>query len=364
MQALRLHGKRDSWLTLWSQCAPTQVRVEVEFCGICGSDIHEYLAGPILAPAGGNPNEHTGATLPVIMGHEMSGTITELGEQVKGFTIGQKVVVNPLVSDFEHGTPPCLSCLAGRINTCKRATFYGINTPGGGFSSQITVNPSNLILVPENVSLKIAALAEPLAVATHMIRKSGFTAGQSVLILGAGPIGLALLMLLRSMEVGKIFVSEVSDLRIQQARQLGADAVIDPTKVSSANPSNLVLNAIHEVLEEGVDISFDASGLQSTLETAIAAVRPGGAIFNVAIHEKPLLLNLNDISVTEKNLTGGICYTKEDFELVMTLLSNKRIAAEHMITSVVPLTDVVKGGFLELIDNKTQHVKILIQPTI
>lgn len=300
------------------------------------------------------------------MGHEMSGTVIELGKDTSGFEIGQKVVVNPLLTDFDYGTSPCLSCSSGRMNTCRRATYYGINAPGGGFSSQITVSPSSLVRVPENVSLKAAALSEPLAVASHMIRQSGFTAGQNVLILGAGPIGLALLLMLRSKQVGKIFVSEVSDLRIQQARRFGADSVINPMKepaslATGGNPPNSVLEAIHAVLGEGVDIAFDASGLQSTLDTAIASVRPGGTIFNVAIHEKPLLLNLNSVGLTEKRVTGGICYTNEDFEDVLSQLAANSISAEQMITSIVPLANIIRGGFLELIDNKTRHVKILIQ---
>ncbi|KAJ5706157.1 hypothetical protein N7536_001846 [Penicillium majusculum] len=188
-------------------------------------------------------------------------------------------------------------------------TYYGFNTPGGGFSNQLVVRTSNLVCVPENVSLKTAALAEPLAVAWHMTRTSGFIAGQNVLILGAGPIGLALLMLLRSKGAGQILVTEVSDLRVRQARHFGADRVINPLEKSSLaageSSSNPVVDAVHGLFEEGVDIAFDASGLQTTLDTGIASVRPDGTIFNVAIHEKPLLLNLNGLTVGEKRLTGG-----------------------------------------------------------
>lgn len=121
--------------------------------------------------------------------------------------------------------------------------------------------------------------------------------------------------------------------------------------------------AIRQFSQEGVDVAFDATGLQSTLDTALAATKPGGTIFNVAIHEKPLMLNLNDIAILEKKLLGGICYTHEDWERVLDALKKGDLPFEQMITAIVPLKDVVHGGFQELIRNKAAHVKILIQPT-
>lgn len=330
------------------------------YCGICGSDIHEYLGGPIFAPKPQQKHPQTGAFLPVVMGHEMSGTITELGAEVQGLSVGQKVAVNPSLADSQYGTSPCVSCLAGRPNTCSRATFYGFSAPGGGFASEVTVHHANIVPVPENVPLKLAALTEPLAVAWHMVRTSGFVAGQNILVLGAGPIGLALLMILKAKGAGKVIVSEVSSLRMQYAQQLGADRVVNPLD-RSADVPDPVLDVVRETTGEGVDIAYEASGLQVTLDTAIAAVMPGGVVFNVAVHEQRLHVNINDFVLTENKMTGGISYTSEDFQGVLELLSSQAIPAEKMISSVVPLANVIEGGFQELIDNKTKHVKILIQ---
>lgn len=271
-------------------------------------------------------------------------------------------LVERLLADSQFQAQPCYSCLRGSFNTCKRSTYYGINALGGGFSGEICVHAANIVPVPETVSLRAAALAEPLAVACHMIERSGFSSSDNVLILGAGPIGLALLMLLRSKGAKRVLVSEVSELRINHARRLGADLVIDP--LQGRQGSNPVLRAVHDLTGEGVEIAFDASGLQTTLDTAIASVRPGGTIFNVAIHEKPLILNLNALSLQEKRLTGGICYLKRDFEEVLALQESGRLPAEEMITSVVPLSDIIKGGFEELMVHKAKHVKILIQPGV
>ncbi|KAL3428966.1 chaperonin 10-like protein [Aspergillus tetrazonus] len=375
MLALRLHGRQDIRLDTvpLPKCSSDRVRIRIAYCGICGSDIHEYQAGPILAPQPNSPNPFTGVSLPITLGHEISGTITEIGSEVAGKStslyVGQKVVVNPLIADAQHRASggqveiePCLSCLSGQVNTCKRATYYGISAEGGGLSSEIVVAPENIVPVPDNVDLRVAALAEPLAVACHMIDRSGFKTGDNVLILGAGPIGLALLILLRAKGCGKVIMSEVSALRIKQAERFGADYVVNPLATEDNTGRDPVLYEVLKVTQEGVDMAFDASGLQATLDTAIASVHPGGTIFNVAIHDKPLTINLNDISLPEKRLTGGICYLRKDFEEVLELLSSTNLPAEQMITSVVRLSDAIEMGFQELIVNKTKHVKILIQP--
>ncbi|KAJ9639070.1 hypothetical protein H2204_003978 [Knufia peltigerae] len=280
------------------------------------------------------------------MGHEMSGTVIEKGPAVQDLDVGQEVCVNPSLDDRHFGADPCPSCQAGRINLCKRWCCYGLNANGGGFSEEIVVKSYNCLVLPEGVSPK---------------------AGQDALVLGAGPIGLAILLGLRAQGVNKVVVSEVAEQRALQAKKFGADMVVNPLKNAvTANDSkelDPVVVAIRQFSQEGVDVAFDATGLQSTLDTALAATKPGGTIFNVAIHEKPLMLNLNDIAILEKKLLGGICYTHEDWERVLDALKKGDLPFEQMITAIVPLKDVVHGGFQELIRNKAAHVKILIQPT-
>jgi (R,R)-butanediol dehydrogenase/meso-butanediol dehydrogenase/diacetyl reductase len=360
----------DSLLTTCNNrpCAPDEVRLKIAYCGICGTDVHEYLGGPIFPPKPGEHNPWTGATLPLTMGHEMSGTVIEVGSEVTAaLTVGQKVTVNPTLDDRHYGVdPPCHACQGGQYNICQRWAAYGLSASSGGFAGEIVVHALNCVPLPASVSLKVGALAEPLAVAWHAIRLSGFERGQTALVLGAGPIGLGILMLLRVWGASIVIVSEVAHSRILQAKKFGADVVVDPTTTTTGpDEKNPVLSAIHNLTEgKGVDVAFDATGLQSTLDTAIAAVRSaGGTIFNVAIHEKPLQINLNDIACSEKRLLGGMCYTHEDFVGVLQALDAGEIpAVEEMITSIVPLSNAVEGGFLELIHNKAEHVKILIQP--
>jgi len=321
------------------------------------------LDGPILTPQHGQKYPNTDLELPVTLGHEMSGTIIEVGSAITTYKPGQRCTVNPSVDDRHYGSDSCRSCVEGRPNLCKKWACYGLSAPGGGLADEIVVHSASVVPVPDGVSLKAAALAEPLAVACHMIRISGFKANDNVLVLGAGPIGLALLLFLKAQKAQKVFVSEISESRAAKARQFGADLVIDPTKgKDTTKGGDVVVDLIHKETEDGVDIAFDAIGIQATLDTAIAATRPGGTIFNVAIHEKPLLINPNLLTFTEKRYMGGLCYTNEDFVQVMEWLVSNKDEAEALITAVVSLGSAVKGAFEELIKNKDKHIKILIQP--
>ncbi|KAL3479570.1 chaperonin 10-like protein [Aspergillus californicus] len=365
--ALQYYGPKDVRLeqVLSRPCHPDEVRVQIAYCGICGSDIHEYLGGPIFSPPAGEKNPFTGEGLPITLGHEMSGTIVEIGSSVSDpkLTIGTRVAVNPAWNDRHHGVDPCTACSLGMPNICKRYASYGLSAAGGGLANEIVVKHFACIPLPDSVSLKVGALMEPLAVAWHCIRISGFQKGQTAVILGAGPIGLAILMLLRFWEVKTVVISEVTASRKRMAKDFGADVVIDPTEATTSPGIDPVVAATKAAVQaDGADVAFDCTGLQTTLDTALAAVRPGGTIFNVAIHEKPLLLNLNDVTLTEKRLTGGICYTEVDFEGLIQALDSGKVHAEKLITSIVDLEDVVEKGLYELIRNKAAHVKILIKP--
>lgn len=346
--------------------------MKVAYCGICGTDIHEYLGGPIFCPPIGGQNPHTGLKLPITLGHEFSGTVIETGSNVKNVRAGQNVAVDPTFDDRHYGLDPCIACQHERYNVCKRWAAYGLSVPGGGIAEEIVIQAMNCIPLPDSVSLKVGALVEPLAVAWHAIRLSGFKQGQTALVLGAGPIGLALLMLLRVWGASTIVVTEVTHSRAEQAKKFGADMVINPierverTGQSGTSVADPVKSAVFNLTaEQGVDVSFDATGIQSTLDSAIASTKIGGTIFNVAIHEKPLQLNLNDLVFAEKRIMGGMCYTDEDFAGVLEALEEGKIPhAEQMITSVVPLGNAIDGGFMELINNKAAHVKILIQPGV
>ncbi|KIW29251.1 uncharacterized protein PV07_05076 [Cladophialophora immunda] len=369
--ALRFHGRSDIRLEQVPSlpCGPDEIRIRPGFCGLCGTDLKEFTSGPIMCPQPGSSHEQTGARLPVILGHEFSGTVVELGPSVSNVKVGDRVAVMPNLGDAQFGLSKCAMCEIGRINLCTKTAYYGLDALSGGFSEEAVVKAANAFTLPDNVPLDVGALVEPLSVAWHMVRVSGFQAGQDALVQGAGPIGLGLLLVLKVVGARRVVVSEVLGKRRDRAQEFGADAVIDPTSSGSddtAGNSNPVVATCRQLTPGnlGVHVAFDASGLQSTLDTAIAATRPGGTMFNVAIHSKPIQINPNDLVILEKKYMGGIGYTADDFRSVISALEKNADFAEKatkMISGTVPLEDAVEKAFKALLEKKEDHVKILVR---
>ncbi|OAP64677.1 hypothetical protein AYL99_00649 [Fonsecaea erecta] len=365
--ALRFHGRSDIRLEQIPSppCGPDEIRIRPGFCGICGTDLKEFTSGPIMCPQPGSSHQQTGAQLPVILGHEFSGTVVELGSSVSNVKVGDRVAVMPNLGDAQFGLAKCAMCEIGKINLCTKTAYYGLDALSGGFSEEAVVKAANVFTLPDSVPLDVGALVEPLSVAWHMIRVSGFQAGQDALVQGAGPIGLGLLLVLKVVGARHVVVSEVLEKRRLRAQEFGSDAVVDPTS-SGSGDKNPVVAACRELTPGnlGVHVAFDASGLQSTLDTAIAATRPGGTMFNVAIHSKPLQINPNDLVILEKKYMGGIGYTGDDFRSVISALDkNTDFAgkAAKMISGIVPLEDAVDKAFKALLEKKEDHVKILVR---
>lgn len=187
MKALRFHGKEDLRLDEIAipSCGKGQVKVAPKFCGICGSDLHEYLGGANLIPKEGEPHLITGETLPLVMGHEFSGIVEEIGEGVTTVKKGDHVAIYPLISDGE-----CNSCELGMDNCCDKNGFIGLSGWGGGMAEFLVVPERQVEPLLPNVSLELGALVEPLAVGWHAVEISPFKETDTVLVLGGGPIGL------------------------------------------------------------------------------------------------------------------------------------------------------------------------------
>ncbi len=335
-------------------CGPRDIRLKLAYCGICGTDLHEYASGPILCTGKDQINPISGARLPQILGHEFSGTIIEVGEEVSELVLGQRVCVNPAMDDRHHGLETCESCRKGWHNICYNSTFYGINAQGSGFAEEIVVKSQAVVPLPHDVSLKLAALAEPLAVASHMVRISGFQQGHDAVVFGAGPIGSAITLILRTKGARTIIVSEIAESRQRLAEVAGATRIMNPLKEN-------IVEVVQATLGRGSDIAFEACGLQQTLDEAIACVKPGGCIFNVAIREEPVQIDLNLLTLPEKRLVAGNAYTAEDFQSVMHVLSTKKSEVESLISSVVSLERAIEEGFSKLLQDRGGHNKILVQ---
>ncbi|KAG6852878.1 hypothetical protein C0991_008391 [Blastosporella zonata] len=269
---------------------------------VCGSDLHAYLS-PIPKYANSVPNELTGETVPITLGHEFSGTIVALGADVDAnkWGIGTNVVMHahPEAETYAHHATLSYAMSNLPPLSLEYQFLQGICGWGGGLSGFIAVDVKYLHVLPAGVSLEIGACIEPLAVAWHAIKRSGITEGKSVLILGAGPIGLFTLKILRSFYPSAIIVvSEISVLRRQQALKHGATLSVDPT---NADIPQAVLQATGGT---GVDVVFNAAGTQASMDAALLSVRPRGTVVNIAIWEKAPTVDFNLVTFKEILLTG------------------------------------------------------------
>ncbi|KPI39178.1 (R,R)-butanediol dehydrogenase [Cyphellophora attinorum] len=334
MPAVRFHGQKDIRLEsipIPKLTTPSHVLIRPAFCGICGSDLHEYLGGANLIPSE-NPHPITGETLPLTLGHEFSGIVEDVGDQVKGVKKGDRVCVQPIIYDDD-----CRSCKRGLHNCCDKNGFVGLSGWGGGLSELMAVPESCVKKLPENVSLEVGALIEPLAVGWHAVDISPWKKGDAALVLGGGPIGLAVVQALVGRGCDNIIVSEVSGKRRQFAKQFGATHVVDPVKED-------IVARVEEL----------TGGLGAD------ALKARGTLVNIAVWEKRAQLQMNEIVFRERGYMGVATYSLGDFEAVLEAISSGRMKPEGMITKKIKLDEVVEEGFHTLIDDKENHVKILV----
>jgi len=349
MRAARYYGKEDIRIENIPEptVGPNQIKIAPAFVGICGTDLHEYLGGPNFAPV--KPHPITKDVLPITLGHEFSGTVKEVGEGVTGYEVGQKVAVQPTLCCWN-----CGACRGGAENACAKGGFVGLSGGGGGLSDAVVVSKDFVFPLPENIPLDIGALVEPLSVAWHAISAAPLNSNSTVLILGGGPIGLAIIQCLRAKDVTKIIVSEVATQRQAFAREFGAMEVIDPRKDDVIEMCKKVSGG------DGADVAFDAAGVPASLATACKSVRARGTVVNVAIWEKEVPFQPNWLVFREANYTAVLGYQSKDFKEVIENLRTGRLKPNSMITRRIKLENLVEDGIKALITEKDKHVKILV----
>ncbi|AJO94812.1 BDH2 [Saccharomyces cerevisiae] len=352
--------------------APDELVIDIAWCGICGTDLHEYTDGPIFFPEDGHTHEISHNPLPQAMGHEMAGTVLEVGPGVKNLKVGDKVVVEPTGTCRDRYRWPlspnvdkewCAACKKGYYNICSYLGLCGAGVQSGGFAERVVMNESHCYKVPDFVPLDVAALIQPLAVCWHAIRVCEFKAGSTALIIGAGPIGLGTILALNAAGCKDIVVSEPAKVRRELAEKMGA-RVYDPT----AHAAKESIDYLRSIADggDGFDYTFDCSGLEVTLNAAIQCLTFRGTAVNLAMwgHHK-IQFSPMDITLHERKYTGSMCYTHHDFEAVIEALEEGRIdidRARHMITGRVNIEDGLDGAIMKLINEKESTIKIILTP--
>jgi (R,R)-butanediol dehydrogenase/meso-butanediol dehydrogenase/diacetyl reductase len=357
MRAAVYHGQEDVRVEAIDEqpLEPTAVRVEVDACGICGSDLHEYAEGPIAIPSD-EPHPGTGESLPLPLGHEVAGRVAETGREVESLAAGDRVVVNPII-----GCGDCRMCRAGQYYLCDTLVNVGIHGNGGGFADNLVVPAANAVRLPEEVPTEYGALVEPLSVALHAVRRSDLEVGDTVSIFGAGPIGLGVLQAAIAAGAERVYVSEPRAARREVAARLGATEVIDPTETDA-------VRRISAATDGGTDVAFEVAGVEATVTGAIRSTGKTGDVVVVSVYEEAVSLNLNYVMMAERTLTGSYGYRggprarTGEFETAIELLADGRIEAEPMVTGRIGLEEIVSDGFERLLDPESEHVKILVEP--
>ncbi len=335
-QAAFYEGDRRIRLGLGEPVDPGagEVQLQVSHCGICGTDLHIFH-GAMDARV----------EMPLVMGHEMSATVRKLGTGVEGFELGDKVVVMPLAP-----CQACPACDAGHSHICHNLNFLGIDTPGA-FQSFWTVPAHTLHRIPANLSMKHAAMIEPLAVACHDVRLANLRPGDHVVVLGGGPIGMLVALVARHAGAS-VIVSEINPYRVELASNVGLEAV---------NPSetDLIALIMRRTKGRGADIVFEVSGSQAGADIMTELLRTRGLAVIVAIFAHKPKIDLFRFFWRELRLKGVRVYESQDFADAISLAAAEALPLDELITDIRPLS-ALRSGFEDM-EKGGQVMKILLE---
>ena len=314
----------------------SEVLIKVEYCGICGSDIHAFLGKhPFIKP-------------PITPGHEFSGTVVEVGEDVKSISVGDRVTVIPQLTCGK-----CYNCRIGRYNICRNLKVIGCQVDGA-MAEFFSVDEKLVFKLPDEISLKEAALIEPAAVAVHAVRLSDVRLGDNVVVLGAGPIGLLTLQCAKLSGAKKVVVTDLIDFRLKLAEKLGADYVVNVAE------TDLEKFVEEELGVDSVDLVFECVGVEATINQAIDVVRKGGQVVVVGVFSGKTPVKIHLVQDREIVLKGSLMYLREDFQRAIDLIASKKLQVSPLITHVVPLSRV-EEAYRIAVEKKTEAVKVLVR---
>ena len=321
------------------------VLIQVDYCSICGSDLHTYTKGLYVSPG-------------QIMGHEFGGTIVELGSALKdkGFHVGQRVVTNPTIA-CGH----CVMCRKGMPNICEtaltRTLAYG---KPGAFAQYVLQGGDGFFYpLPESVSTKEGAMMEPLAVAVHAVKRANLSLNDTAVVFGAGTLGLLVSQVLKSIGNIRVIQVDLSEKRLEVARQTGVDYTINPAEVEDvvAEIAAITGPGYYGPGGAAADVVFECAGVPATVLQSLRVVRHGGTVVTLALAEKPAPIDITVITQKQISFLGTYAYTN-DFEEAVDLVASGKVRVEPLISHVYPLAQI--GEAFEMQLNAKESVKVVV----
>ena len=319
---------------------PDEVLIKVKNVGICRSDVHYYVHGRI------------GSFIvkePIILGHECSGEIVDKGKNVKDLEIGDRVIVEP-------GAPcrKCFYCKIGRYNLCDNIAFMGTPPTDGAFREYLTWPSDFVYKMPEGMTFEEGALIEPFSVGVYAVRRAGLLPGNSVAILGAGTIGLMTLLAAREAGASEIFITDIADHKLKLAKKFGAQKAIN------AKEEDVIESIMSLTNGFGVDIVFDAVGIEQTINQAIRIARKGGKVVIIGLGFEDLTATrIIDIPIKELDVLGIMRYVNV-YRDAMKLAFSKKIPLQDLITHRLSFGELVRG--MEIMEKDGENaIKIMIK---
>ena len=318
-----------------------EVLIRVKACGICGSDVHGFTG-------------KTGRRIPpLIMGHEAAGIVEETGKNVKGFEKGDRVCFDSTVYCNK-----CQPCRKGLYNRCEKRQVLGVSTPEfkrhGAFAEYVAVPWWIVSKIPENMSFIQSALLEPASIGTHAANRAPISSNDTVVVIGAGTIGLFILQAARLRGAAKVFVLDINEFRLDLAKKLGADKAINPLK------SDLRETIFKETKNKGADVTFEAVGYAKTFLDGVSVTKTGGHLVAVGNLEKTAKFNLQELVARELTFRGSYASSGE-FRDCIDLVSSGKINVEPLISDVLPLKDG-PSAFERLHKAEENLLKIVLEP--
>lgn len=353
MKAAVWHGRRDIRIEQFPDPPPpgkNEIRIMVDWCGICGTDLEEYVNGPLYIPVE-HPDELTGRKAPMVIGHELVGTVAEIGSSVAEFRVGDRVAPDTLLFCGN-----CWYCSRHLVHLCRKLAILGLMTDGG-CAEYVNAPTYMCFKLPASMPSETGAIAEPAAVAVRAVRTGGVKPGDTVAIVGGGTIGLLCLQVAHLAGAAKLFVIEPHENRRRLATAMGAHETINPKLV---DPRVAVMDLTGGL---GADVVLECGGNPTTMSLAPTLARPQGTVVITGLHNEPVGVNLFPVVCREVIIKGSFSHIYDiDFAEAVALLGAGKIIADPLITARIGIDDAIEKGFETLLRNKGEHLKILISP--